>query len=77
MLEEHFGHMLGYQVKVIEYDQPIIAKVADGIVFSMCSRARSNEEAYECYVLTRSEYLLKDYSTNLVNFGLIHFGVSV
>ena len=69
--------MLGYQVKVIEYDQPIIAKVADGTVVSMCSRARSNEEAYEYYVLTMSEYRLKGYSTNLVNFGLIHFGVRV
>ena len=66
LLDEHFGHMLGYQGKVIEYDQPIIAQVVDGAAVSVCSSARSNEEAHECYVLTASEYRLKGYATNVV-----------
>ena len=32
LLKEHFGHMLGYQGKVIEYDQPIVALVVDGVL---------------------------------------------
>ena len=66
LLEEHFGHMLGYQGKVIEYDQPIVALVVDGIAVSVCSSARSNEEAHECYVLTASEYRQTGYATNVV-----------
>ena len=66
LLEEHFGHMLGYQGKVIEYDQPIVALVVDGVALSVCSSARSNEEAHECYVLTASEYRQTGYATNVV-----------
>ena len=66
LLEEHFGHMLGYRGKVIEYDQPIVALVVDGVAVSVCSSARSNEEAHECYVLTASEYRQTGYATNVV-----------
>ena len=66
LLEEHFEHMLGYQGKVIEYDQPIVALVVDGVAVSVCSSARSNEEAHECYVLTASEYRQKGYATSVV-----------
>ncbi len=66
LLEEHFEHMLGYQGKVIEYDQPIVALVIDGVAVSVCSSARSNEEAHECYVLTASEYRQTGYATNVV-----------
>ena len=58
--------MLGYQGKVIEYDQPILALVVDGVAASVCSSARSNEEAHECYVLTASEYRQKGYATKVV-----------
>ena len=51
--------MLGYQGKIIEYDQPIIVKVVDGAVVSKSSSARSNEEAQDCYVLTASDCRLK------------------
>ena len=57
--------MLGYQGKVIEYDQPIVALVV-GVAVSVCSSARSNEEAHECYVLTASEYRQKGYATSVV-----------
>ena len=40
LLEEHFEHMLGYQGKVIEYDQPIVALVVEGVAVSVCSSAR-------------------------------------
>jgi len=66
LLEEHFEHMLGYQGKVIEYDQPIVALVVDGVAVSVCSSARSNEEAHECYVLTASEYRQTGYATSVV-----------
>ena len=66
MLEEYFEHMLGYQGKVIEYDQPIVALVVGGVAVSVCSSARSNEEAHECYVLTASEYRQKGYATSVV-----------
>ncbi len=66
LLEEHFEHMLGYQGKVIEYDQPIVALVVDGVAVSVCSSARSNEEAHECYVLTAFEYRQKGYATSVV-----------
>ena len=66
LLEEHFEHMLGYQGKVIEYDQPLVALVVDGVAVSVCSSARSNEEAHECYVLTTSEYRQKGYATSVV-----------
>ena len=66
LLEEHFEHMLGYQGKVIKYDQPIVALVIDGVAVSVCSSARSNEEAHECYVLTAFEYRQKGYATSVV-----------
>ena len=52
-------HMLSNQGKVIEYDQPIIAKAVDGAAVSKSSSARSNEEAQDCYVLTASDCRLK------------------
>ena len=57
--------MLGYQGKVIEYDQPIVALVVEGSCVR-CSSARSNEEAHECYVLTSSEYRQKGYASSVV-----------
>ena len=66
LLEEHFEHLLGYQGKVIEYDQPIVAMIVDGVAVSVCSSARSNEEAHECYVLTSSEYRQKGYASSVV-----------
>ena len=64
--EEYFEHMLGYQGKVIGYDQPVVALIVDGVAVSVCSSARSNEEAHECYVLTAFEYRQKGYATSVV-----------
>ena len=58
--------MLGYQGKVIGYDQPVVALIVDGVAVSVCSSARSNEEAHECYVLTAFEYRQKGYATSVV-----------
>ena len=66
LLEEYFEHMLGYQGKVIGYDQPVVALIVDGVAVSVCSSARSNEEAHECYVLTAFEYRQKGYATSVV-----------
>jgi len=66
LLDEYFEHMLGYQGKVIGYDQPVVALIVDGVAVSVCSSARSNEEAHECYVLTAFEYRQKGYATSVV-----------
>ena len=66
LLSEHFEHMLGYDGKVIKFDQPIIAQVVDGTAVAVCSSARSNREAHECYVLTVPDYRNQGFATNVV-----------
>ncbi len=66
LLSEHFEHMLGYDGKVIKFDQPIFAQVVDGTAVAVCSSARSNQEAHECYVLTVPDYRNQGFATNVV-----------
>ncbi len=66
LLLDHFGQMLGYDSKVIEFDQPIIAQVVSDSAVAVCSSARSSQEAHECYVLTAPEYRDQGFATNVV-----------
>jgi len=78
LLSDHFEHMLGYDGKVIQFDQPIIAQVVDDMAVAVCSSARSNKEAHECYVLTAPEYRDRGFATNAVRSWaslLIHQGI--
>ena len=67
LLSTHFEHMLGYEGKVIQFDRPVVAQLIGGVAVAVCSSARSNREAHECYVLVVPEYRNSGLATNVVS----------